>query len=286
MLDLNAGIERVTGILRRLIRSDIELVTSLEPPLGCVLADPGQIEQVILNLAVNARDAMPDGGRLTIETANVVLDERYSQLHVGSVPGPYVMLAVRDTGLGLATVYGIVKQSGGYVEAESTPGRGTVMRVYLPLAVAAAVPQPSEPEERTALGSETILLVEDEDSVRALTRRTLVRAGYTVLAGRSADEALAISQAHPAGIDLLLTEVIMAGPSGTRLAEVLRSIRPEIGVLFMSGYAEDTIVSQGVLAPGVAYLQKPFTPTSLARKVREVLEARSARAEEHRRVAG
>jgi two-component system cell cycle sensor histidine kinase/response regulator CckA len=305
VLDLNACITGVMGILLRLIGADIELVTSLDPTLGHVLADHGQIEQILVNLAVHARDTMPNGGRLTIETANVVLDDRSSELHLGSSPGPYVMLTVRDSGigldpeilahifepsfssgLGLATVHGIVKQSGGFIEAESTQGLGTMMRVYLPLSVPFAVPETPEPEDSNTAGAVTILLVEDEDAVRVLTRRILMRAGYTVLAARNADEALATSQAHPGAIDLLLTDVIMPGASGARLAGVLQPIRPEMDVLFMSGYAEDTMVRQGVLTPGVAYLQKPFTPTSLARKVREVLDARSARAEKNRRAAG
>jgi two-component system cell cycle sensor histidine kinase/response regulator CckA len=281
VVDLNACITGMTDVLLRLIGTDIELVLSLDPTLGHVFVDPGQIEQVILSLALNARDAMPQGGRLTIETANVVLDE------------PYVMIAVRDSGvgvpanrLGLATVYAIVKQSGGYVAAETSGGEGTVMRVYLPLSVPVAVGEPPELEESAASGAVTILLVEDEVAVRTLTRRILMRAGYAVLAAGSAEEALAISQAHPAPIDLLLTDVIMAGAGGARLAGVLQPLRPEMGVLFMSGYAVDTIVREGVLPAGVAYLQKPFTPASLARKVREVLEARSAGPEESPRAAG
>jgi two-component system, cell cycle sensor histidine kinase and response regulator CckA len=305
LLDLNACITGVAGVVLRLIGADVELATSLDPTLGRVLADQGQIEQVILSLAINARAAMPNGGRLTIETANVVLDGGFSRLHIGSVPGPYVMVAVRDSGtrvdpeiqghvfepplrsgLGLATVYEIVKQSGGYIEAERGLGQGTAMKVYLPLSVPVAVPERPEPEASARSGAPTILLVEGEDAVRALTRRILMQAGYAVLAARNADEALEMSQGHPAAIDLLLTDVKLAGISGALLAGVLQPVRPEMSALFMSGYGDDTIVRQGVFPASVAYLQKPFTPASLARKVREVLEARSARTEESRRAAG
>jgi two-component system, cell cycle sensor histidine kinase and response regulator CckA len=312
ILDLNAIIGRIAGMLRRLIGEHIELATILESTLGRVLADPGQIEQVIVNLVVNARDAMPDGGRLRIETANVVLDSAFANEHAGAVSGPHVMLAVSDeglgidpeiqahifepffttkdkakgTGLGLATVYGIVKQSGGYVAVESSPGRGTSMRVYLPLTVAMPLPAAAAPEERNTDGTETILLVEDEDGVRGLTRRILAYAGYTVLVARDADEALRISAQHDEPVELLLTDVIMSGLSGPRLAETLLALRPSLGVLYMSGYNEDTIVRQGVLRQGVAYLQKPFTPAALKRRVREVLDERLERLEGDTRATG
>ena len=312
VLDLNATIERITGMLRRLIGEHIELVTELESTLGRVVADPGQIEQVIVNLAVNARDAMPEGGRLRIATANAVLDGDFIREHVGAVAGPHVVLAVTDdgigmdpeiqanifepffttkdktkgTGLGLATVYGIVKQSGGYVEVESLPGRGTTMRVYLPLAMVLPHHSEAPSEERDTEGSETILLVEDEDSVRGLTQRILTRAGYHVLSARDANEALQISAQHAEPIDLLLTDVIMSGLSGPRLAETLLAIRPNVTVMFMSGYNEDTMLRQGVMTHGVAYLQKPFTPASLLRRVRLVLEQRLAGLEKDTRVAG
>ncbi len=313
VLDLNAIIERITGMLRRLIGAPVELVTSLEPTLGRVLADPGQLEQVLVNLVVNARDAMPEGGRLRIETANAVLDEAFTRQHVGAVAGPHVMLAVIDegvgidpaiqphifepffttkdkskgTGLGLATVYGIVKQSGGYISVESEPAHGTAMRVYLPLAMVMPLPEPSDAAaDRPAAGDETILLVEDEDSVRGLTRRILAKAGYTVLVARDADEALRVSTQYDAPIDLLLTDVIMAGMSGPRLAETLLGLRKELRVLFMSGYNEDTIVREGVLRHGVAYLQKPFTPSALARRVRDVLDGKRPARNGEDRAAG
>jgi two-component system cell cycle sensor histidine kinase/response regulator CckA len=312
ILDLNVAIGRIAGMLRRLIGEHIELATVLESTLGRVMADPGQIEQVIVNLVVNARDAMPDGGRLRIETANVVLDAAFAREHAGAVPGPYVVLAVSDegigmdpeiqahifepffttkdkakgTGLGLATVYGIVKQSGGYVSVDSAPGRGTSMRVYLPLTVAMPLPATTALEERNTEGDETILLVEDEDSVRGLTRRILAYAGYTVLVARDADEALRVSAQHDEPVDLLLTDVIMSGLSGPRLAETLLGLRPSIGVLYMSGYNEDTILRQGVLRQGVAYLQKPFTPAALTSRVREVLDERLSRLEGDTRATG
>jgi two-component system, cell cycle sensor histidine kinase and response regulator CckA len=312
ILDLNETIGRIAGMLRRLIGEHIELATALEPTLGRVLADSGQLEQVLVNLVVNARDAMPEGGRLRIETANVVLDAAFAREHEGAHPGPYVMLAVIDegagidpeiqphifepffttkdkakgTGLGLATVYGIVKQSGGYVTVESAQERGTTMRVHLPLAVVTSFPAAAAPEERATEGSETILLVEDEDSVRGLARRILARAGYTVLTARDADEATQVSAQYEDPIELLLTDVIMAGLSGPRLAETLIRLRPELGVLFMSGYNEDTIIRQGVLRQGVAYLQKPFTPSGLTRRVREALDERQRRLDAGGRAAG
>jgi two-component system, cell cycle sensor histidine kinase and response regulator CckA len=312
ILDLNETIGRIAGMLRRLIGEHIELVTALEPTLGRVLADSGQLEQVLVNLVVNARDAMPEGGRLRIETANVVLDAAFAREHEGAHPGPYVMLAVIDegagidpeiqphifepffttkdkakgTGLGLATVYGIVKQSGGYVTVESAQERGTTMRVHLPLAVVTSLPAAAAQEERATKGSETILLVEDEDSVRGLARRILARAGYTVLTARDADEATRVSAQYEDPIELLLTDVIMAGLSGPRLAEALIRLRPELGVLFMSGYNEDTIIRQGVLRQGVAYLQKPFTPSGLTRRVREALDERQRRLDAGGQAAG
>jgi two-component system, cell cycle sensor histidine kinase and response regulator CckA len=192
----------------------------------------------------------------------------------------------KGTGLGLATVYGIVKQSGGYVTVESAQERGTTMRVHLPLAVVTSLPAAAAQEERATKGSETILLVEDEDSVRGLARRILARAGYTVLTARDADEATRVSAQYEDPIELLLTDVIMAGLSGPRLAEALIRLRPELGVLFMSGYNEDTIIRQGVLRQGVAYLQKPFTPSGLTRRVREALDERQRRLDAGGRAAG
>ena len=301
VINLNALVPEVERMLRRLIGEDILFATVLPPRLGNVRADPGQLEQVIVNLAVNARDAMPDGGRLTIETRNVELDESYAADHPSVRPGRYVMLAVTDTGvgmdeetkarifepffstkvrgkgtgLGLATVYGIVQQTGGHIWPYSERGQGTTMRVYLP-----RVDEPADPIERpgdvapeTLRGSETILLVEDEAPVRAVTRQLLQRNGYTVLEAPDGPTALALVDGEKGSqhVDLLLTDVIMPGMSGRELAKQLKARRPEVRALFMSGYTDDAVVRHGMLEPGLAYLEKPFRPTALLRKVREVL---------------
>jgi two-component system cell cycle sensor histidine kinase/response regulator CckA len=299
VLDLNAVVASMDKMLCRLIGEDIELVTRLAPDLGSVSADPGQLEQVLLNLAVNARDAMPRGGRLTIETANVALTEAYAERHHRLPPGAYVRLAVSDsgvgmdeatqahlfepffttkevgkgTGLGLATVYGIVKQSGGYIWVYSEAGHGTAIKVYLPRVSGAPEPlraAPAAPELRR--GSETVLLVEDAAPVRVLARRSLESFGYAVLDAPDGPAALEIAARHAGGIDLLVTDVVMPGMSGRELAERLAPRRPQMKVLYTSGYTDDAMVRQGVLESGVAFLQKPFVPDTLARKVREVLD--------------
>jgi CheY-like chemotaxis protein len=299
-LDLNQVVANLDKMLRRIIGEDIDLVTILGPELGAVMADPGQIEQVIMNLVVNARDAMPQGGNLTIETANADLDEAYARKRVQVQPGPYVMLAVSDTGvgldrdsldrifepffttkeagkgtgLGLATVYGIVKQSGGYVGVYSEVGHGTTFKIYLPrLEEAAGAGPPAAGTAELRRGRETLLLVEDADLLRGLAREVLERAGYMVLEARNGAEALQVHQQHEGPIHLLLTDVVMPGMNGRELAEQLAPLEPEMKVLYMSGYTDDTIVQHGVLEPGVAFLQKPFSPAALTRKVREVLEA-------------
>jgi two-component system cell cycle sensor histidine kinase/response regulator CckA len=301
VIDLKALVTDIEKMLRRLIGEDILFATVLHPRTGNVRADPGKIEQVIVNLAVNARDAMPDGGRLTIETRNVQLDESYTVDHPTVVPGPYVLLTVSDTGvgmtdetkarifepffttkvrgkgtgLGLATVYGIVKQTGGHIWPYSEPGRGTAMRVYLPQvdAPADAIEPPGESDPEALRGTETILLVEDEAPVREVTRQLLERYGYTVLEAADGAAALALLDGRDGDghVDLLLTDVIMPGMSGRELAEVLKSRRPTLRVLFMSGYTDDAVVRHGMLEPGLAYLEKPFRPPALLRKVRATL---------------
>jgi signal transduction histidine kinase len=299
-LDLNSVVSNIEKMLLRLIGEDITMVTHLEPALGSVKADPGQLEQVIMNLAVNARDAMPEGGTLTLETANAALGPDFVAIHPGALAGAHAVLTVADTGvgmsdevrshafepffttkergkgtgLGLATAYGIVKQSGGYITVESEPGRGTSFRIYLP--VVADTAAPSRLGEHPTLpprGSETVLLVEDESGVRRLARKILEARGYTILEAASGDEALEIARSHTGLIHLVATDVIMPGMSGRVLWDRLRVLSPDSRVLFMSGYTDDAIARHGVLEPGIAFLQKPFTPRGLAEKVRDVLDA-------------
>ncbi len=286
-------------MLRRLIGEDIDLISILDPAAGQVTADPGQLEQVLLNLAVNARDAMPQGGKLVIETANAELDETYAARHVAVRPGPYVMLAVSDTGhgmdaetrarvfepffttkepgkgtgLGLSTVYGIVKQSGGHIWVYSEPEHGTTFKIYLPrVEDAAETPVPHAQPLTPAGGAETILLVEDDGGVRSLARRVLESQGYRVLEARQGDEALAISAWYEGPIALMLTDLVMPGKGGRELARCFASVRPDMRVLYMSGYTDKAIFQRQVFDPGTAFLSKPFTPDELARKVREVLD--------------
>jgi PAS domain S-box-containing protein len=299
VLDLNVVVAEMDKMLRRLIGEHIALVAVPAPDLGRVRADPNQIEQVIVNLAVNARDAMPDGGKLTVETANVDMDETFAQAHLGSVPGSYAMLAVTDTGtgmdagvrahlfepffttkevgkgtgLGLATVYGIVKQSGGYISVYSEPGKGTSFKIYLPRIATPASTAPSPQKGGAARGSETVLVVEDEPAVLTLSRRALEAQGYVVLAASDAAAALRVVERHGGTIHLLLTDVVMPGLSGPELADRLAAQRPGIRVLYMSGYPGDAVVQHGTLPSGSAFLQKPFSPDGLARKVRDVLDA-------------
>jgi PAS domain S-box-containing protein len=300
VLDLNQVVHNTEKMLQRLIGEDVELRTVLEPQLGRVKADPVHLEQVIINLAVNARDAMSQGGKLTLETANVELDEDYVQRHLNVLPGRYVMLAVSDTGmgmteevkahlfepffttkeegkgtgLGLATVYGIVDQSGGRVEVYSELGVGTTFKVYLPQVeeVAEQIGQGQQPQGLPG-GAETILLVEDDEMVRALARRCLEQQGYTVLGAGHPDEALLANVRHDGPIDLLITDVVMPGMGGKELAAWITQKRDNTRVLYISGYTEDAIVRHGVLQPDAAFLQKPFAPSALAHKVRQVLDA-------------
>jgi two-component system cell cycle sensor histidine kinase/response regulator CckA len=301
VLDLNMVVTRLNGLLTRLIGEHIRLEWRLARPLDRVTADPGQIEQVILNLALNARDAMPRGGTLSIETANVELDAGYASNHPEATAGKHVLLAISDTGvgmdravqrhvfepfyttkevgkgtgLGLATVYGIVKQSGGSIFVYSEPGRGTTFKIVLPSADVAAEVALVQPHTVRALdGHETILLVEDQPEVRAVARVALTRHGYTVLEASQGDEALRIERDHHERIHLLLTDVVMPAMGGRELAQRLLQRRPDIRVLYTSGYTDDAIVHHGVIESGVAFIQKPFTPTSLLHKVREVLDGR------------
>jgi len=285
ILDLKATVTGTKKLLRRLIGADVEVTTSLAPDLGAVKADPGQLEQIIINLAINARDAMPEGGRLAIDACNVE--------NAPARPGRYVMLALSDTGigmddetkarifepffttkesgkgtgLGLATVYGIVKRAGGFISVESEPGRGTSFKIYLPRVdepIAPAVTLAAAAEPRR--GTETVLVVEDAASVRVVTRQVLERYGYVVLEAPNGETALRLAAKHHGPIQLLVTDVIMPGLSGRQLAGQLAPLRPEMKVLYVSGYADD-------VESGVAYLQKPFTPETLARRVRDVLDA-------------
>jgi PAS domain S-box-containing protein len=286
-------------MLRRLIGEDVELVAVLSEAPATVKIDPSQLEQVIMNLAVNARDAMPDGGKLTLETSAVELGEAYARTHWPAMPGRFALLAVSDTGigmtdqtrarifepffttkeigkgtgLGLATVYGIVKQSGGFIWVYSEPGQGATFRIYLPRVD--EPPTASQPVASTAslLGTETILLTEDAPALRGMARQILERYGYTVLGASDGKEALSLAHSLADPIHLLLTDVVMPGMSGRELAERFIKKRPQVKVLYMSGYTDDAVVRHGVLRPGIAYLQKPFTPESLAHKVREVLDS-------------
>ena len=299
VLDLGAVVGGMKPMLRRLIGEDLDLVTELDQGLWRIRADLSQIEQVVLNLILNARDAMRDGGRLSIEVRNVELDAGYTDAHAGVAAGSYVLLAVSDTGhgmdaatlgqifepffttkgpgkgtgLGLATVYGIVKQSGGHIWVYSEVGHGTSFKIYLPRVEGPAV-APAVAPGLPRRGTETVLLAEDDDQVRALARETLEISGYTVLEAAHPEAAVTMAQEHGGPLQLLLTDVVMPGMNGRALADRVLALRPGIKVLFMSGYPVAAIAPHGTLQPGTQLLQKPFTPGSLARKVREVLDAR------------
>jgi len=302
VIDLNEVVSRVEKMLRRLIGEDVELRTVPGAGLWSVKADPGQIEQVLVNLVVNARDAMPGGGVLTIETGNVFLDEEYSLGHLPARSGHYVMLAVSDTGvgmdertksqvfepffttkesgkgtgLGLSTVYGIVKQSGGYIWVYSEPGKGSTFKVYIPRTEEREDdPRKAVPPVEDLRGEKTVLIVEDEESILKLSSAVLGGYGYSVLAAPGGEDGLRIAGKHEGEISLLLTDVVMPGMGGRELYERILQQRPKIKVLYMSGYTDKAIVRRGVLDPGTSFLQKPFSPISLARKVKEVLETRA-----------
>ena len=299
VLNVNDVVSTMSDMLGRVLGEDVELVTSLDPDVGQTRADPGQLEQVVLNLAVNARDAMPRGGRLTIETANVELDEAFAARHAGAAPGEYVGITVSDTGegmdaataervfepffttkpagegtgLGLSTVYGIVKQTGGSIWVYSEPGHGTTFRVYLPRVWDRTAEREARTPPPRAAGEGTVLVVEDNATVRDLVAELLEQFGYTVVTAANGDEALSIAAAHEASIDLLVTDVVMPGMSGQELAAALTASRPGLQVLFTSGYTEQAIANHGVLLPGARFLEKPFTSDQLARALSDVLPA-------------
>ncbi len=301
VLNLNDVVQNVEKMLHRLLGEDVELEAHLARDAANVKADAGQLEQVIMNLSVNARDAMPTGGKLTIETANVDLDAGYAEQHQPVIPGRYVMLAVSDTGtgmdettkakvfepffttkeagkgtgLGLATVYGIVKQSGGYVWLYSEPGKGATFKIYLPRVDAPRDTPVGAPEPAgTVTGTETVLVAEDDPLLLPLARELLMKLGYRVLEARDSTQALAVARGHQSEIHLLVSDVVMPGGGGFQLAQQLLVERPKMRVLYMSGYTDEAVVRHGLLERGLNYLQKPFTPAVLARRVRDVLDAK------------
>jgi CheY-like chemotaxis protein len=299
VLDLNDVLQRIESLVRRLIGEDVSLEIDTSQRPSPVYADAGQIEQIIMNLVVNARDAMPGGGHLRVATADVELDEEAAARHHGAAAGRYVMLAVSDTGvgmdeatqkhlfepffttkgpgkgtgLGLATVYGIVTQSGGFISVASERGAGATFTVYLPAAPAASSDDAVSAPGGSPGGSETVLVVEDQEEVRTVITEVLRRYGYRVLEALDAAEAIAVSAQHPGPIDLLVTDVVMPQMDGHRLAHAVQSTRPDVRVLYVSGYSDEPIVQDRIVGAGLVLLQKPFTADVLARKVREVLDA-------------
>jgi two-component system, cell cycle sensor histidine kinase and response regulator CckA len=298
--DLNALITNMAEVIQRLVGQAVKLLIVPGASLGSVHIDPSQIEQVILNLVMNARDAMVQGGTLTVETADVEWDELQARRHSGGHAGPYVMLAVRDTGsgmdaitrsrlfepffttkprgrgtgLGLSIVYGIISQADGYIDVDSAPGRGAVFRIFLPRVESRAGVQKPSAAPKLPQNSETVLLVEDEEEVRSAVGESLQMRGYSVLRARHGREALMICRRHEGPIHLLLTDVVMPQMTGPELAQRISLLRPEIKVLYVSGYTSDALAQHNMIAPGTAFLQKPFTPEALARQVRAVLDSR------------
>ncbi len=300
VINLNPLLQDLGKMLRRVIGEDVELVTTLSDDLGRVKADPGQIEQILLNLAVNARDAMPSGGKLTIETANVTLKETYGQNHMGLTPGHYVMISITDTGLGmtqevkerifepffttkeigkgtglgLSMVYGIVKQSGGHIGVDSEPGKGATFRIYLPRVDEPVVEVDEKEIAGPPLGNETILVVEDEEEVRKLVAKSLKNQGYKVLEASQGKEAFSLCEEQGGPIHLMVTDVVMPEMTGVELAKHIKQVYPEMKVLYMSGYTSDRVfaINCEKVEKGIEFIQKPFTVYKLARKVREVLD--------------
>jgi signal transduction histidine kinase/CheY-like chemotaxis protein len=299
ILDLNVVVSEIEDMLRRLIGEDVVLVTMPGPGLRSVEGDQGQLQQVIMNLAVNARDAMPNGGKLRVETCNVDVDEAYAARYPPMRPGPYVMLVITDTGsgmdanvqarifepffttkelgrgtgLGLSTVYGIVQQSGGHIYVDSEVGVGTSFRIYLPRAAGVPLQRAEGKPPSLVGGSETVLLAEDESHLRELVREILEGSGYRVLIARDGTEALEIASGHAGPIHLMVTDVIMPGVSGREAADAIRQTRPEMKVLYVSGYTDDAILRHGVLG-SAAFLEKPFARDRLLREVRELLNSK------------
>jgi two-component system cell cycle sensor histidine kinase/response regulator CckA len=293
---VNEIISQTEKMVRRLIGEDIELVLNLDPEIGNIKADPNHIEQAMVNLTVNSRDAMPSGGRISIETKNAYLDDNYARTHLGVRTGAFVMIAVSDTGhgmdaatrrrifepffttkergkgtgLGLATVYGMVKQAGGDIWVYSELSKGSTFKLYFPR-VGDAVTEALAPEPAALGGHETVLVVEDEKAVRDLTVRLLTQLGYQVLSADGGKEALEISRTHAEKIDLLITDMVMPGMNGRQVAQALREQRPGISVLYVSGYTENTVLDRGVLDPGVDFLAKPFSRDVMGLRVREIL---------------
>jgi two-component system cell cycle sensor histidine kinase/response regulator CckA len=298
VMDVNEAVSQCEKMLRRLIGEDVDLEFSPAPDLHPVVFDPGQMEQILFNLAVNSRDAMPEGGKLVIETRNVELDDQYQQGHLYTPPGPYVALSLADTGhgmdeetrknifepffttkatgqgtgLGMSTVYGIVKQNGGFIEVYSELGEGTTVMVYLPKREGDTSQIPRPPLGRIPRGDETILLVEDDPAVRAVADRILRAQGYNVIVAAGPEPALVMARTFDGIIHMVLTDVIMPAMSGKECFDRLVEIRPDLRVLYMSGHTESAITNRGVLDPGTQFIQKPFTIEKLARKVREVLD--------------
>ncbi|MBI1951562.1 MAG: response regulator [Acidobacteria bacterium] len=308
VIDLNVLLADLDKMLRRVIGEDIELTTVQGEDLGRIKADPGQIEQIVMNLSINARDAMPQGGRLKVETANADLDAAFARQHPGARPGSYVMLAVSDTGvgmdaetrshvfepffttketgkgtgLGLATVYGIVKQNLGYISLSSEPGRGATFRIFLPRVNESPEALQARESAVPPRGTETVLVVEDEDAVRHVIGEALRQFGYTVLETGDAEEGVRLCEAHAGPIHLLVTDMVMPKVSGRVLARRVMAHRAGVKVLYMSGYTDGAVVQSGVLEPGISFLQKPFTLAALARKVRQTLDAQEPEAAPHR----
>jgi two-component system, cell cycle sensor histidine kinase and response regulator CckA len=298
VLDIDDVISDMKALLEPVLREDVDLIMDLDPSTGQVTADRGQLEQIILILAINARDAMPEGGQFTIGTRNVELDDAYVRRHVDARPGPHVVLTVSDSGtgmdaatrarifepffttkdigkgrgLGLAAAYGIIHQSHGHITVDSEPGQGTTFRIYLPRPEAGATVEAAIEPSGLPRGTETVLLVEDEPSFRALARELLEMLGYTVLESEDVSHALRIAEGHAGTIHLLITDVVMPRMNGRTLAKAVQGFRPDIKVLYMSGYTDNVIIHEGILDPGTPFLQKSFTPSKLARKVREVLD--------------